>query len=330
MPTLSASSFLAGFGTVRLATVLAALGLLGLALLPGGMAAQPAHAPALLAARRLVARQALGQLLFFEPALSGNGKRSCSSCHRPEKAFCDQRALPRALRFTQNLDRNSPSLLNVGEQTTFFHDGRARSLAAVLRAVLTSPREFGSSYAEATARLGSSPEYVRRFTDAFGSGAIIDSVRLAAALEAYLRTLTSRQAAYDRALRSGPPLDTAAQAGARLFAREAGCARCHGGTLFRDGQRYEVSPGQWVKTPSLRNVAATMPYGADGRYPTIAAVLAAPFHQAQQDRPLAAAEVRQLTAFLTALTDTAVAGRGRPVTLPAMSALPDRRIGGLY
>ena len=330
MPVLANFAPLAGLGTVRLATVFAALALLGLALLPGGMAARPARVASRSAAQRLVARQALGQLLFFEPALSGNGKRSCASCHRPEKAFCDQRALPRALRFTQNLDRNSPSLLNASEQATFFHDGRARSLSEVLRAVLTSPREFGSSFAEATARLSSSPEYCRRFADAFGPGARIDSVRLAAALDAYLRTLTSRQAAYDQARRGGPPLDTAAQAGGRLFARAAGCARCHGGPLFRDGQRHAVSPGQWVKTPSLRNVAATMPYGAEGRYPTVAAVLAAPFHQAQRTRPLGPAQVRQLTAFLAALTDTAVAGRGRPAALPALPALPDRAVGGLY
>lgn len=310
--------------------VFAALGLLGLLLLPGGMAARPARDTGRLAAQRLVARQALGQLLFFEPALSDNGKRSCASCHRPEKAFCDQRTLPRALRFTQNLDRNSPSLLNASEQTTFFHDGRARSLAEVVRAVLVSPREFGSSYAEVTARLGSSPEYTHLFAQAFGPAASIDSVRVAAALEAYLRTLTSRRAAYDLARRGGPPLDTAAQAGARLFASEAGCARCHGGTLFRDGQRHEVRPGQWVKTPSLRNVAATMPYGAEGHFPTVAAVLAAPFHQTQNARPLGPSQLRRLTAFLAALTDTAVAGRGRPAALPALAALPDRTVGGLY
>ena len=330
MSALVDLSLLAGFGTVRLATVLAALGLLGLALLPGGMAARPAGEANRLAAHRLVARQALGQLLSFEPALSGNGRRSCSSCHRPEKAFCDQRALPRALRFTQNLDRNSPSLLNASEQTTFFHDGRAQSLAEVLRAVRTSPREFGSSYTKVTDRLSGSPEYLRRFADAFGPNANIDSVQLAAALEAYLRTLTSRRAAYDLAQQGGSPLDTAAQARAQLFAREAGCARCHAGTLFRDGQRHEVCPGQWLKTPSLRNVAATMPYGADGRYPTVAAVLAAPFHQAQNAGLLGPAQLRQLTAFLTTLTDTTVAGRGRPTALPALPALPDRIVGGLY
>lgn len=175
-------------------------------------AAAVAKTAAPLMARRLVARQALGQLLFFEPALSGNGKRSCASCHRPEKAFCDQRAVPRALRFAQSLDRNSPSLLNASEQTTFFHDGRAASLSEVVRAVLVNPREFGSSYAEATARLRSSPEYAQRFKAAFGPTARIDSAQVAAALDAYLRTLTSRRAAYDRARRGGPPLDTAARA----------------------------------------------------------------------------------------------------------------------
>jgi cytochrome c peroxidase len=54
----------------------------------------------------------LGSGCFFEPALSANGKRSCASCHRPEKALCDQRAL----RFTQNLDRNSLSLLLTSRQ----------------------------------------------------------------------------------------------------------------------------------------------------------------------------------------------------------------------
>ncbi len=316
-----ARRYLRGVG----ACLLAGMVLLGLAA-AGPMA--PGHpAPV---RPRTVAREALGQLLFFEPALSSNGKRSCASCHRPEKAFCDQRALPRALRFTQNLDRNSPTLLNASEQTSFFHDGRARSFGAVLTAVLTSPREFGSSYAEATARLRSSPEYRRRFRQAFGAGTAIDSTTLAEALRAYLGTLNGQAASYDLARRGGPPLDTAAQAGARLFAQAGSCASCHAGPLFRDGQRHEVRPGLWLKTPGLRNLALTMPYGAEGNYPTVEAVLSAPFHRAQRPRPLAPAQVQQLSAFLQALTDTAVAGRGRPAALPPMPALPNRVVGGLY
>ena len=57
MSALVDLSLLAGFGTVRLATVLTALSLLGLALLPGGMAARPAGEANRLAAHRLGATQ---------------------------------------------------------------------------------------------------------------------------------------------------------------------------------------------------------------------------------------------------------------------------------
>ncbi len=32
-------------------------------------------------------REQLGQLLFFDPVLSGNQQRSCASCHQPGKSF---------------------------------------------------------------------------------------------------------------------------------------------------------------------------------------------------------------------------------------------------
>lgn len=278
---------------------------------------------------RLAVRQQLGRLLFFEPALSANGKRSCASCHRPEKAFCDQRAVSRALRFTANLDRNAPTLLNATDQATFFHDGRAGSIAAVLTAVLTSPQEFGSSYAEASTRLGSSPGYRRLFHRAFGRRATIDSATLGTALTAYLGTLNHQDSPYDRAQRGGPALDSAAQAGALLFGGTLGCARCHAGPLFRDGLRHEVRPGFWVKTPGLRNVALTMPYGAEGRYASVEAVLASAFHRDQAPAP-APVDVQRLTAFLATLTDTTGANRSQPAALPRLPALPDRVPGGVY
>ena len=52
----------------------------------------------------------------------------------------------------------------------------------MLTAVLTSPQEFGSSYAEVRARLGSSPEYRRWFRRAFGPSARIEPAMMAAAL----------------------------------------------------------------------------------------------------------------------------------------------------
>ena len=298
---------------------------LGTAAVGVGAAASP---PVTVAPRRALAQRELGKLLFFEPALSVNGKRSCASCHRPEKAFTDHRGTPRALRFAGNLRRNSPTILNAAGQTSFFHDGRAGSLEAVIGAVLTNPDEFGSSYELATQRLRGSAGYRRRFRQAFG--APIGAATLNAALVAYLQSQTAVGSAYDLALAGGPALPPAAAAGALLFAGAGGCRACHGGPQFRDGQRHAVAPGQWVKTPTLRNVAVTMPYRADGGAATLAAVLADGYHRPLPARPLAPAEITQLTAFLETLTDTTSADHSAPRALPRMRALPGRTVGGQY
>ncbi len=83
----------------------------------------------------------LGQLLFWDPILSGNGNIACGSCHHPRFATSDGLALglgeggiglgperkpdPENLP-EQRIPRNSPSLFNLGarEFTTLFHDGR--------------------------------------------------------------------------------------------------------------------------------------------------------------------------------------------------------------
>ena len=70
---------------------------------------------------------ALGRQLFFDPRLSRDQSISCSSCHRPDRAFSDGRAvavgvLGRAGR------RNAPALVNRGYGRLFFWDGRSSSL----------------------------------------------------------------------------------------------------------------------------------------------------------------------------------------------------------
>jgi len=271
-------------------------------------------------------------MLFFEPALSGNGRRSCASCHRPEKAFTDHRITARATRFTANLRRNSPTLLEAAGQRAFFHDGRAGSLADVVRQVVENPEELGNSYAQITDRLGQSAEYQQLFRRALG--APVSAAGLDAALTAYVGSLGSRDAPYDRARRGRAVLPAEARAGEQLFAQAAprglGCAGCHAGPAFRDGRRYEVRPGDWVKTPTLRNVALTPPYNADGQAATLPDVLETPFHRARLPRPLRPTEQTQLLAFLAALTDTASAEHRPPTRLPDVPALPERQVGGLY
>ncbi len=83
----------------------------------------------------------LGQLLFYDPVLSGNKTVSCATCHHPKFNTSDGQSLgigdggvglgPDRRLDTNNLPeqripRNSPALFNLGasEFVSFFHDGR--------------------------------------------------------------------------------------------------------------------------------------------------------------------------------------------------------------
>lgn len=88
-----------------------------------------------------MARVALGQLLFYDPILSGNQGVSCATCHHPDFGTSDGVSLglgdggiglgpdrkidPENLP-EQRIPRNAPGLWNLGasEFTRFFHDGR--------------------------------------------------------------------------------------------------------------------------------------------------------------------------------------------------------------
>ena len=84
----------------------------------------------------------LGQLLFFDPILSGNRNISCATCHSPEHGTSDGLSLgigeggsgtgPKrtagvgADRIKKRIPRNAPALWNLGAKDipTLFHDGR--------------------------------------------------------------------------------------------------------------------------------------------------------------------------------------------------------------
>ena len=73
-----------------------------------------------------------------------------------------------------------------------------------------------------------------------------------------------------------------------------------------------------------------MPYGAEGRYASVAAVLASAFHRVQGRPHLTPADVQRLVAFLATLTDTAGTSRDQPLALPRLPLLPERVPGGVY
>ncbi len=87
------------------------------------------------------AEAALGQLLFYDPILSGNREVSCATCHHPAFGTSDGLSLgigdggrglgkARVVDPTnppeQRIPRNAPALFNLGahEFTVLFHDGR--------------------------------------------------------------------------------------------------------------------------------------------------------------------------------------------------------------
>src|SRR5688572_33366162 len=79
----------------------------------------PAGEPASAENPSTPAKVALGRQLFFDARLSGNNRMSCATCHLPEKALAD--GLPTARGWNDKLlARNTPGLLYIGFQTSFF------------------------------------------------------------------------------------------------------------------------------------------------------------------------------------------------------------------
>src|SRR5205807_2026180 len=131
----------------------------------------------------------LGRRLFFDPALSGPGTRSCASCHDPQRAFSDGRIRSTSLDPRGgSVARNTPTLINTALQPAQFADERAVALEDQIIAVLGSRSEMGSSIDAATRKLGRDETYRSDFARAFraDSGIAVTPLRLRQALAAYL------------------------------------------------------------------------------------------------------------------------------------------------
>ena len=64
---------------------------------------------------------ALGRQLFFDERLSGDGSRSCYSCHVCEKGLTD--GLAKSIgAFNKNLPRSSPTLWNIASSSRFWSE----------------------------------------------------------------------------------------------------------------------------------------------------------------------------------------------------------------
>jgi cytochrome c peroxidase len=270
---------------------------------------------------------ALGRKLFFEKALSGNGQRSCATCHQPNRQFTDGVARNTSLLGGQ-LPRNTPSLLYACYQYAQFWDGRARSLEDQVDSVLHSPAEMGATNA-------SIEKYMPKR-------------KVVRALAAYIRTLTPFNSPFDHYLRGDrTAMTTLQKQGFNIFMGKARCGSCHFAPLFNgltpplfnrtefeilgtplnsdlqhpvadpDRGRIAVYPVTFYegafKTPTVRNAAVTGPYMHHGNFSTMQQVI--DFYNQGGSMPvvhqtlstdtlgLDKAEQQALISFIDALTD---------------------------
>jgi cytochrome c peroxidase len=172
------------------------------------------------------AKVELGRKLFFDTRLSADGTVACATCHKPELAFADGKAVAEGVAGRRG-PRNSPTLLNVIYNPGHFWDGRSDTLEEQAIQPLINPLEMGDqTHAAIVARLQQIPEYTRAFPQVFHKPLSIELV--GHALAAYERTLLSGTSPLDRYLAGEPhAINEAAQRGLALFRGKARCSRCH-------------------------------------------------------------------------------------------------------
>lgn len=256
---------------------------------------------------------ALGRRLFFETRLSVTGRYSCASCHSPERAFTDGRAV--AVGVTgEPLSRGAMSLINAAYNVSFGWTKReVVSLEQQMLEPLLNqhPVELGLAGREAAvcSMLAEDADYRAAFDKAFSAeadeaantrrGLSADAAVAAPSNRVTFDNLIKAIAAFERTLIAGDSpfdhyvfqaehaaLSDQQKRGMELFySPHAGCGSCHSGFNFngnwRDskgatGESAFANNGvgdQPMRVPTLRNIVLTAPYMHDGRFASLEAVL---------------------------------------------------------
>lgn len=199
---------------------------------------------------------ALGKYLFFNDALSGDQKLNCATCHQPDRAWTD--GLPLSVGYPSSLYfRNTPTLLNVGDKSLLYWDGRldGKDLPTLIRDHIAEAHFMNADGLLVVERLNQKPQYVELFEAAYGGRPSYG--RMLNAIAAYVGSLYSPPSAYDRYLAGETgALSTQAQAGLVLFEGKAGCVACHSGPLLSDGQYHNLGlpQNQEIFAEPLRHI----------------------------------------------------------------------------
>jgi cytochrome c peroxidase len=303
------------------------------------------------------ARVRLGRRLFFDPILSADRTVACASCHDPTHGFASPAGVGVGIGGRRTA-RKAPTLFNRAFGKAFFWDGRETSLEAQALRPIANPDEMGDSVDRVVRRLREDRAYAAGFGAAFPDG--LTAANLARALASFERVLLTGNSRVDR-FRAGDlgVLDDGERHGLWLFESRGQCWRCHAGRNFTDETYHNTGVG-WgkpsadagrhavthqdadrgrFKTPTLRGLAHTAPYMHDGSLKTLQDVVEF-YNRGGVKNPnldpamtplgLSKEEVRDLVAFLRALSDTPAAvgtAREAPAAPPDKHKGPKRRRG---
>src|SRR5262249_35166578 len=134
-----------------------------------------------------------GERLFFEQRLSVAGKFSCGTCHVPERNWTDNQTRGAA---AAEVDRNTPTLMNIRLGHWFGWDGASDSLWAQSIRPILDARELGASPRHVAELMRNDEQLACRYRKTFGEppSASDDErvlVDIAKALAAFMETLES-------------------------------------------------------------------------------------------------------------------------------------------
>lgn len=271
----------------------------------------------------------LGKVLFFDTRLSGSGKISCATCHKPELNWTD--GVEKSLGHEGAVNkRNSPTIQNSWFYTRFFWDGRSKDLQDQAFAPINSSTEMHSDMPDVMRKLRNINGYKELFKSAFGSEEISPD-KMTDAIATFEKTITTNKSRFDKFLEGDKNALTKKELrGLHLFRTKARCMNCHNGSFFSDNQfhnngfffpnHYSIDKGHYLvthieadtgkfKTPSLRDVGRTGPWMHDGSATSLAEVLAvynkggvAQYNPMVKQLNLSKQEISELLSFLKAIS----------------------------
>jgi cytochrome c peroxidase len=191
-----------------------------------------------------------GTRLFFDQRLSAKGTVACASCHVPERNWSDN--LTRGVGMSE-VDRNTPTLMNLSASRWYGWDGAADSLWSQSLRPILDERELAATPRHVAQLVRNDEQLSCRYRKAFGTppSPIDDEavlVDVGKALAAFQETLVSGRTPFDRfrdvlAGAQRPPLETysePAQRGLKIFIGKGGCTACHSGPNFSGGEFFST------------------------------------------------------------------------------------------